>query len=174
MTEVVGEHQIGFAGAIAPELHVPKTPAVPAWQAQPAHFTAHRRGGAVDPGVSAEPHDVAPGGPAFEPADQLGTGEAAIGQQHDRAEFCQKLISLLQQRDRDRSAVAGTGMLQRSPQHRDVLCRGPPPRGLPRNSGSRASWCRAPDTCAGLASASTAAPRGSVGRRAPLHQCGHC
>jgi hypothetical protein len=45
-------------------------------QAQPAQLAAHRRGGAVDPGVSAEPHHVAPTGLGAEPAEQLGTGEA--------------------------------------------------------------------------------------------------
>ena len=92
---------------------------MPTGQAQPAHLTAHRRRGAVDPRIRAEAHHVAPAGFTVKPADQLLTGKGAIRQKRDGAERSQEPIGLLQQSDRNRGTDAGTGMLQRSPQQRN-------------------------------------------------------
>jgi hypothetical protein len=55
-------------------------------QAEPAHFTAHRRVGAVNPGVGAQPHQVVPARLPLKPAGQLRTGEGSIGQHGDRVD----------------------------------------------------------------------------------------
>jgi hypothetical protein len=73
----------------------------------------------VDLRVAPEAHDVAPTGPATEPAQQFIAGEGTIGQERDRPESGQKLVCFLQQGNRNRGADAGTGMLQRLPQERN-------------------------------------------------------
>ena len=69
---------IGALAAVIPELYIPKTTAVAAGQLQPAHLTAHRRSGAVDPGVHAQPHHIAPTGTPLQPAEQLSAGKGSI------------------------------------------------------------------------------------------------
>lgn len=82
--------------AVAPELHVPETTAVATGQPQPAHLTAHRRSGAVDPGVDLQPHHTDRADLTAEPGEQLSAGESAIGQECDGSEPGHKLIGLLQ------------------------------------------------------------------------------
>jgi hypothetical protein len=53
----------------------------------------------MNPGVSAQPHHVAPARLSLKPAEQCSTGEAAIGQQGDRTESGQETIGLLSQCD---------------------------------------------------------------------------
>jgi hypothetical protein len=106
--------------AITPELHIPESAAVAAGQPQPAHLAAQRRcPGAVDLGITAQAHHVAPALAALEPTEQLGAGEATIGQNGDAAETSQQLIGPLEQSDHHLGADAGTGMLERLPQQRD-------------------------------------------------------
>jgi len=83
---LVAEHQVGPLTAVAPELHLPETTAVATGQPQSAHLTAHRRSGALDPGVGSQPHHIIRADLTAEPGEQLSAGESAIGQECDGAE----------------------------------------------------------------------------------------
>lgn len=78
-----GQNQIGLMAAL-PEPHTTESTAMAAGQAESAHLTAHRRGGAVNPGIGAQPHHIAPAGSSVEPAEQLTAGEGPIRQHGDR------------------------------------------------------------------------------------------
>jgi hypothetical protein len=79
--------------AITPELHIPESAAVAAGQPQPAHLAAQRRcPGAVDLGITAQAHHVAPALAALEPTEQLSAVEAPISQTGDAAATSQQLI----------------------------------------------------------------------------------
>ena len=70
---------------------------------------------------AAQPHHAAPAGLGLEPREQLGAGEAAIGQHGDDAAISRQLVGQQQQCNHHLSADAGARMLKGLPEQRDGL-----------------------------------------------------